>query len=60
MDDLCAMLLYFADTENLQIGVDYTSKTSGVWAEGYHERLYNLTDEAIRGRLSYPPGNVDS
>ena len=33
----------------VQIGVDYTSKQGGRWSEGYHERLYSLTDDAIRG-----------
>ncbi len=32
-----------------QIGREYTPKQQGVWTAGYHEKLYNLTDEAIRG-----------
>ena len=48
------------NAEELQIGVDYTSKTSGVWAEGYHKALYNLTDDAIRGALTCPSDTPES
>ena len=35
-----------------QAGVEYTPKVGGQWTSKYHGLLYNLTDEAIRGRLA--------
>ena len=36
----------------VQVGIDFTPKLDGRWTAGYHERLYNLTDDAIRSRLT--------
>lgn len=30
------------------IGVQYTPRAEHGWAAGYHQQLYNLTDEAVR------------
>ena len=38
----------------VQVGIDFTPKIEGRWTAGYHERLYNLTDDAIRGEPTKP------
>ena len=37
---------------SVQVGIDFTPKIDGRWTAGYHERLYNLTDDAIRSKLT--------
>lgn len=38
----------------VQIGRQYAPKTpEGTWRKFYHNRLYELTDEAIRGTLLF-------
>ncbi len=36
----------------VQVGIDFTPKIDRRWTAGYHERLYNLTDDAIRSELT--------
>ncbi len=38
----------------VQVGIDFTPKIDGRWTAGYHERLYNLTDDAIRSKPTCP------
>ncbi len=37
----------------MKVGVDFTPKIGGRWTAGYHERLYSLTDDAIRGEMRH-------
>lgn len=39
----------FRGCPHVQIGKAYMPKQQGLWTAGYHEKLYNLTDDAIRG-----------
>lgn len=43
-----------------QINFKYNPKDGGLWVPGYHNKLYNLTDTAIRGKDWFASSRVGS